>query len=138
MTGQNYANHAQRPVLWQVAFLLTVIAGGFIIGWAVREPSADSGALVLLAAGVIVGLVMQRQSALRLQDRIILLEMQVRLTRLGRAADLARLTKRQIIALRFASDAELGALADRALAEKLAPKQIKQAVTDWQGDYSRT
>ena len=138
MTGQNYANHAQRPVLWQAAFLLAVIAGGFLIGGAVRERSADSMALVLLTAGVIVGLLMQRQSALRLQDRIILLEMHVRLTRLDRAQDLTRLDKRQVIALRFASDAELPALADRAVAEKLPAREIKKAVVDWQGDYLRT
>jgi hypothetical protein len=44
----------------------------------------------------------------------------------------------QLIAVRFASDAELPALIDRAAAEKLTPDQIKRAVTDWQGDYLRT
>jgi hypothetical protein len=115
-----------------------VVALGFLIGGAVREGSADSVALALLAVGVVVGLVALRQSSLRLQDRIILLEMQVRLTRLGRVHDLRRLSKRQVIALRFASDAEIPALADRAAAEQLSSKQIKQAVSDWQGDYLRT
>jgi hypothetical protein len=64
--------------------------------------------------------------------------MQVRLARLGREADMARLSVPQLIAARFASDAELPGLIDRAVAEKLTPDQIKRAVTDWQGDYLRT
>jgi purine nucleoside permease len=75
---------------------------------------------------------------LRLQDRIIRLEMQTRLARLGRAADCGRMTLRQIVALRFASDAELPALLDRAAAEHLTADQIKRAVTAWQADHMRT
>ena len=51
---------------------------------------------------------------------------------------MARLELSQLIALRFASDAELPALIDRAVADKLPPDQIKRAVQDWQGDYLRT
>jgi hypothetical protein len=74
----------------------------------------------------------------RLQDRIILLEMRVRLARLGREPDYARLSKRQLVALRFASDAELPALIQRALAESLTGTQIKQAIRNWQPDSYRT
>jgi hypothetical protein len=84
-----------------------------------------------------MGLSALRISATRLQDRIIRLEMQVRLSRLGRAADVARLSTRQLIALRFASDAELPALLDRTLTEQLTPDAIKRAVTDWQADSIR-
>ncbi len=79
-----------------------------------------------------------RLYALRLQNRIIRLEMQVRLSRFGREQDLARLALPQIVALRFASDAELPALINRAIAENLTPDAIKRAVGDWQGDYLRT
>jgi len=79
-----------------------------------------------------------RQFSLRLQNRIIQLEMQVRLARLGLDRDFARLTLAQLIALRFAADAELPALIARALSEGLTPDQIKRAVKDWQGDYLRT
>ena len=64
--------------------------------------------------------------------------MRVRLTRFGREQDLARLTLQQLVALRFASDAELPALINRAIAEKLTPDAIKRAVGDWQGDHLRT
>jgi hypothetical protein len=75
------------------------------------------------------------------QDRIIKLEMKVRalsvLTPAQQAA-LSRLTKPQIVALRFASDAELPALVERAERENLTANQIKQAITNWVPDWDRT
>jgi len=97
-----------------------------------------SFALVALAGVLLTAISLIRVFALRLQNRIIRLEMQVRLARLGRDRDLQRLTIPQIVALRFGSDAELPALIDRAIAENLSADAIKRAVTDWQGDYLRT
>jgi hypothetical protein len=94
--------------------------------------------LVLLAVAVMCTVFMVRGYALTLQNRIIRLEMQVRLARLGREAQFARLDMQQIIALRFASDAELPGLLERAIAEKLTSDQIKRAVTSWQADLLRT
>jgi len=51
---------------------------------------------------------------------------------------LTRLSARQIVALRFASDEELGALLDRAVTEQLAPRDIKKAITTWRPDHHRT
>ena len=48
-----------------------------------------------------------------------------------------KLTLGQIIALRFASDAELLNLMDRAIAEKITAKEIKQQIKNWKGDYLR-
>jgi hypothetical protein len=47
------------------------------------------------------------------------------------------LTLGQIIALRFASNEELLALMDRAIAEKLTSKEVKQQIKNWRGDYIR-
>jgi hypothetical protein len=47
------------------------------------------------------------------------------------------LTISQIIALRFASDAEYLALLDRAIKENLSNKEIKLAIQNWKADYYR-
>lgn len=138
MTGQTYANHRHRPKLWMVTVLIGVIALGLAVFLMLLRPAVVTLAPALLALTVILTVYMVRQYALRLQNRIIRLEMQMRLARLGRASDGDRLSMSQLVALRFASDAELGSLLDRTLADKLEPDQIKRAVTNWQGDYLRT
>jgi hypothetical protein len=93
---------------------------------------------VILALVVASTISLLRVFALRLQNRIIRLEMRVRLTKLGRDGEMDRLAVSQLVALRFASDRELPSLFDRALAESLSADQIKRAVTDWQADFFRT
>jgi hypothetical protein len=76
-----------------------------------------------------------------LQNRIIRMEMRVRCARFlspEQLAELERLTMKQLVALRFASDAELPALLERARRENLPPDAIKRAVVDWVPDYHRT
>ena len=135
--AQNYANHPHRPYAWQVAWVGAVVAAGLLMSSAYDAPSAPSIALALLGISVVIGITLMRLFALRLQNRIIRVEMQLRLARVGRERDAATLTLPQLVALRFASDAELPALLDRTLAEQLTGDQIKRAVTDWQADYGR-
>jgi len=138
METQTYANHRHRPRLWSTGALASALAF-VLVAWAtINAPTLLNGALLLLAYAAVVAMFNVRQFSLRLQDRIIRLEMQARLARLGREADLARLSLRQLIALRFASDAELPALVQRAAAENLSADQIKRAVTAWQPDNLRT
>jgi hypothetical protein len=134
---QSYANHVRRATAWLTAALLAFVATVLLLWAVVRTPSLPSAALALLAVSVLVGTLVMRVFATRLQDRIIRLEMTVRLTALGRAADIPRLSLGQLVALRFAADAELPALVDRALAEQLTPDAIKRAVTQWQADLVR-
>ena len=139
MDAQNYANHRYRPLLWLIAALSAVVGFALMVLFVLRQPpSLISVGLLLVGFSLICVVWMVRQYALRLQDRLIRLEMQTRMARLGRAADIGRLTLRQIVALRFASDAELPALLDRAAAENLTADQIKRAVTTWQADHMRT
>ena len=79
-----------------------------------------------------------RGSALGVQDRLIRLEERLRLTALGVPhATIYALTERQLIGLRFASDAELPTLAERAVREKLTEKQLKASIQSWRPDYFR-
>jgi hypothetical protein len=96
--------------------------------------------LVVLAFALLVTAGVARASALRAQDRVIRLEESLRYQRLLEPDELAmtqRLSLRQVIALRFASDAELPGLVRRAVTETMEPKAIKQAITEWKPDLYR-
>jgi len=81
-----------------------------------------------------------RLYALKVQDRVIRLEERLRLQHLLPAPQQSRigeLTEDQLLGLRFASDAELPELTEKALAAKWRRKQIKEAVRNWRADYWR-
>lgn len=81
-----------------------------------------------------------RRNAQIVQDRLIRLEMRLRLERVlppERHGDIARLTLPQLIGLRFASDAELPALVQETLAQGLTSDAIKAKIGVWQADWLR-
>ncbi len=81
-----------------------------------------------------------RSAALRAQNRIIRLEERLRLQALLPAEDRAHIDElsiKQLIALRFASDAEIPALVRKTLTQNLEPKAIKQSIVNWRADYYR-
>jgi hypothetical protein len=142
--AQNFRNHARfEPRVH--AFILPVLLINFISTIVVlihRWPRhlLLHAWLVVLAFALLLLATVTRTYALTVQDRVIRLEEQLRYQRLLTPDQLAAaqaLTLRQIIALRFASDAELPALVQRTLTENLAPKTIKQSIVHWRPDTLR-
>jgi hypothetical protein len=143
MATQTYETHRHTPRLTGVGFLFVVLAGiAFLLRWFGIGGRWSFGAgLGALMASQVVMLLISRVYTTALQDRIIKLEMNIRLGQLlGPAARTSaeRLSKAQLIALRFASDEELPALLERAEREALSAEQIKRAVTRWTPDLDRT
>jgi len=106
-----------------------------------RYPSEGSLFLVVVAVALFTLAFLSRSQALTVQDRVIRLEMRLRLRQIlppelqPRIQDL---THRQLVALRFASDAELPELVREILDGKLTTvKQIKLRVKNWQSDWLR-
>jgi hypothetical protein len=140
-TPQTLANHPRiDPPFHYVQLPLAMIAVIVSLVYLVRNPGWASVLLVILAIGYFMATSRLRIYALRVQDRVIRLEERLRLALLlpeSARSRIADLTESQLIALRFASDAELPTLAMRALNEGLTNKQIKNAIENWRGDYFR-
>ena len=143
MAEQSYATHAHRPAAFAVGVLFVLVAlAGFAMRWfevGGRVPFAAG--LLALTGAVMAVLYTSRAYTTRLQDRIIRLEMRMRAQALLSPEQqrlIATLPIKQVVALRFASDAELPGLVDRAAREKLAPNDIKRAITTWVPDLDLT
>jgi hypothetical protein len=139
--SQSAASHAHHPVPTYVASALWLGAALAFVGSSVFGWNTMGLAFGLLLTAVFVNISIARLYTTKLQDRIIMLEMKVRCAEVlsaGEDARLAQLSPKQIVALRFASDPELGALLERAVRERLRPADIKQAVREWRPDLHRT
>ncbi len=143
MEEQNFANHGKIVPVFHL-FVLPVFVANFI--WSLFRLGhlgiSFAGIFgVLLAAALVVLVFEARLFALAVQDRVIRLEERLRYERVLPADLQARcgeLTIHQIVALRFASDAELPALTRKVLDEKLQKrKAIKRLVKNWRPDYQR-
>jgi hypothetical protein len=141
-TTQNYDNHVRNHAPF-VYFLLPLLALNLIyaIVQLARFHDLDRVVYLLMSFGFVVIALIARTNALRVQDRVIRLEEQLRYARLLPAALAERadgLKLGQIIALRFASDAELPALIQQTLDGQFAkPDDIKRAVKSWRADHLR-
>lgn len=143
MAAQTYETHRHNPQLTGIGFTVLLI-GAVLLGlrWFGIGGRATFGAgLGALMASQVVLLIISRAYTTRLQDRIIKLEMKIRLASVVSPAlqeSAGRLSKPQIVALRFASDEELPGLLERADRERLTPDQIKRAIKKWVPDLDRT
>lgn len=141
MAEQSFQNHVHRPTHTAIAALFALLALIFIVRTIYFGRDMRDLAILMTVLAVFVLVAISRVYIVRLQDRIIMLEEKVRAAELlpaGQDAQLARLSSKQIAALRFASNEEFGALLDRAVKENLAPKAIKAAVKNWRADLHRT
>lgn len=141
MAVQNYRNHSRFVLSYHVLTLLPLLAT--VIGACINlyNSSGDnvySASLICLMSLIMVSMFFHsRKFGLKAQDRAIRAEENFRHFMLTKRPMDSRLTLRQVIALRFASDEEFPALANKAATERLTPKQIKQSIKNWRGDYYR-
>jgi len=145
---QTFAAHTRFDPLFHF-FLLPVFTLGLVLSLThffahLRENDArdnfHSALLVILAFAFLLLALKMRLYSVKVQDRIIRLEERLRLMQLlpePLRSRIPELTEGQLIALRFASDAELPALTARALNEKLSRADIKTSIQNWRPDYWR-
>jgi hypothetical protein len=145
---QTFANHARFDppfhffvlpvfglalILALIHFFAHITHGGF-------RSHVHAFLLIVLAVACLLLVFKIRLYALRVQDRIIRLEERLRLSQLlsePLRSRIPELTEDQLIGLRFAADAEVPKLVERALNEKLSRKDIKKAIQTWRPDYWR-
>ncbi len=140
--GQNFANHARFvPAFHYVAIPILLVNFLCAVRGLFNGITFDASLNVLVAVALIIVALLARIFALGAQDRVIRLEMRLRLRDLlpedlrGRINDF---TPTQMVGLRFASDAELPELARKVLDENISKATpIKKMIADWQGDYFR-
>ena len=139
--AQSLENHAKLvPAYHFFTFGLAVIN----LLWNLYRTAVEFSMPQLMSLAVAVVLLLlfffARIFALTVQDRVIRLEMRLRLAELvpDLTPQLGAFTVNQLCSLRFASDAELPDLARKVLATKLDDrKAIKQMIRQWEADHLR-
>jgi hypothetical protein len=140
-SSQNFSNHTRFDPMFHffslpVAFISVIVAAVH----AYHVPTLMSAWFIVIAIAALVAVLKIRFYALSVQDRVIRLEERVRLSSVLQEplrSRIGELSDSQLIGLRFASDAELPALFQRALTENLSRADIKKSVTNWRADSAR-
>jgi hypothetical protein len=138
---QNSKNHARLDPLFHLLVLpvalITVLVAAYQITQ--RQTLADAWFFILSLATLLAFLKI-RTYALKVQDRVIRLEETLRMQRVlpePLKARIGELTVSQLVALRFAPDAELTDLVEQTLANNLSNKEIKSKIVTWRPDFFR-
>ena len=138
---QNLKNHARfDPMFHGFLFVGALILLGATIYALVRRPDGWGVVRLLGVLWAIVLMLKTRLYALKVQDRVIRLEERLRLTQLlpdSTRARMGELSEEQLIALRFASDAEVPGLVQQTLDGNWDQKKVKSAIKNWRPDYLR-
>ena len=139
---QNYGNHTRfEPFYHFIASPIALVNLVVQIRHAYYYGTRYAIWNAVLAVGILALVASARLMATTVQDRLIRLEMRLRLREVLPAAlhaEIPRLNVKQLVGLRFASDAELPGLVQRVLAGELTEqKAIKLAIKDWQADWQR-
>jgi hypothetical protein len=139
---QNFANHRRFVPLYHfVIFAVFAVNVVWSLIQLFRSPSWTTALSFAVAASLLVLFFYARTFPLTVQDRLIRLEMRLRLKNVlppDLQSRILELDKDQLIALRFASDAELPDLVREALTNDIHDRDtIKKKIKNWQGDYLR-
>ena len=140
--GQNFSNHTRFvPPFHYVALPILLVNFVSAVVELFNGITFDASLHVLVAVALIIVALFARVFALKAQDRVIRLEMRLRMRELlpeDRQGRINDFTPTQMVGLRFAGDAELPELARKVLDENITKTtSIKKMITDWQGDYFR-
>lgn len=141
MGAQTFQNHAKVvPAYHYFTFGLVAVYLVYRLYLLVTEPSLGAAMGLVGAVALLMIFFWARLFALRVQDRVIRLEMHLRVAQVAPdlAARFGEFTVDQLCGLRFASDAELPDLARKVLADKIHDRTaIKKMIRDWQADLVR-
>ncbi|MBI4487055.1 MAG: hypothetical protein HY655_13685 [Acidobacteria bacterium] len=140
--AQTYKNHARLRPSFHFFVVPVLLLNFFIAVWQlIQAPALGTAWGLVFAAALVVLAFVARGQAISVQDRVIRIEMRLRLQRLlppDLQPRINDLTTRQLVALRFASDEELPDLVREVLAGNLpSQKSIKMRVKNWQADWLR-
>jgi Family of unknown function (DUF6526) len=141
MRKQHYGNHKRFVFLYHGLTLPAILAlwiGSIVnLVYTTRENLYSASLLALVAFILLSLFVFVRRFPLRVQDRAIRAEENLRhFVLTGKPLD-PQLTPDQIIALRFAGDEEFAGLAKRAVDEALTNDEIKREIRNWRPDHYR-
>lgn len=138
---QSYNNYKRRHPVFHFFVIPVLITNSLIaIVYLARHPGLAAAWMVVLSIALLMLGFLARINPVKAQDRIIRLEERLRLMTLlpeSLKARIPELTEYQLIALRFASDAEIPRLVDETLKENLSPKDIRKRILNWRPDYFR-
>jgi Family of unknown function (DUF6526) len=143
MAEQNYANHVRWVPTFHFFVMPVLIVNLLWSIYRLFRPGFTWDGLIhaLTATALVVFIFNARIFVLRVQDRVIRMEERQRMSRLlpdDLKARLGEFTVGQLVALRFASDEELPALARKVLSDGMGDgNAIKQMVQNWRPDHLR-